>query len=89
MFTAQTCKHLSTCSQHWLQWSAANLEGALLESEAAVVLSRDQAKGLALACSSAVFIGSSFIIKKKGLRVAGTKGIRAGFEASDCCANHA
>ena len=42
------------------------------------MLSRDQAKGLALACSSAVFIGSSFIIKKKGLRAAGAKGIRAG-----------
>lgn len=44
----------------------------------AVALSADQAKGLALACSSAFFIGSSFIIKKKGLRVAGTNGVRAG-----------
>ena len=42
------------------------------------MLSADQAKGLALACSSAFFIGSSFIIKKKGLRVAGANGIRAG-----------
>ncbi len=41
-------------------------------------MSADQAKGLALACSSAVFIGSSFIIKKKGLRVAGANGVRAG-----------
>ena len=38
----------------------------------------DQAKGLALAISSSVFIGSSFIIKKKGLRVAGASGLRAG-----------
>ena len=42
------------------------------------VLSADQGKGLALACSSAFFIGSSFIIKKKGLRAAGVSGIRAG-----------
>ncbi len=41
-------------------------------------LSSDQARGLALACSSAIFIGSSFIIKKKGLRVAGSSGTRAG-----------
>lgn len=43
-------------------------------------MSADQAKGLALACSSAVFIGSSFIIKKKGLRVAGANGVRAGVD---------
>lgn len=66
---------------HWQQalpTSAATLEGSSLDTEAAVVLSEDQAKGLALACSSAIFIGSSFIIKKKGLRAAGTRGIRAG-----------
>jgi hypothetical protein len=34
--------------------------------------------GLALALSSSVFIGSSFIIKKRGLRVAGSAGLRAG-----------
>eukprot|EP00882_Tetradesmus_deserticola_P018745 GHRQ01020131.1.p1 GENE.GHRQ01020131.1~~GHRQ01020131.1.p1 ORF type:complete len:181 (+),score=3.34 GHRQ01020131.1:246-788(+) len=34
--------------------------------------------GLALAISSSVFIGSSFIIKKRGLRAAGATGIRAG-----------
>lgn len=34
--------------------------------------------GLALAVSSSVFIGSSFIIKKRGLRVAGASGLRAG-----------
>jgi hypothetical protein len=45
-------------------------------------LSSDQARGLALACSSAVFIGSSFIIKKKGLRVAGASGTRAGLRAA-------
>lgn len=38
----------------------------------------DQAKGLALAISSSIFIGSSFIVKKKGLRVAGAAGLRAG-----------
>lgn len=38
----------------------------------------DQAKGLVLAVSSSIFIGSSFIIKKKGLRVAGSAGLRAG-----------
>ena len=51
----------------------------------AAVLSADQAKGLALACSSAIFIGSSFIIKKKGLRAAGASGIRAG-DAAECTA---
>lgn len=34
-------------------------------------------KGLILAISSSIFIGSSFIIKKKGLRKAGASGIRA------------
>eukprot|EP00887_Chlorella_sp_A99_P001446 scaffold8.g1446.t1 len=38
----------------------------------------DQTIGLVLATSSGLFIGSSFIIKKKGLRRAGTSGIRAG-----------
>ncbi|CAL8467064.1 g6600 [Coccomyxa elongata] len=56
------------------------LEGPILHPSSSdpLVLSADQAKGLALACSSAVFIGSSFIIKKKGLRVAGANGVRAG-----------
>lgn len=31
-----------------------------------------------LAASSSIFIGASFIIKKKGLRRAGSKGLRAG-----------
>lgn len=40
--------------------------------------SSDQMVGLVLAVSSSLFIGASFIIKKKGLRSAGTTGIRAG-----------
>lgn len=38
----------------------------------------DESIGVALAISSSVFIGSSFIIKKRGLRKAGEKGTRAG-----------
>ena len=38
----------------------------------------DQNKGLVLAVSSSIFIGASFIVKKKGLRAAGATGIRAG-----------
>ncbi|KAI5654130.1 hypothetical protein M9H77_31317 [Catharanthus roseus] len=38
----------------------------------------DNVKGLALAISSSVFIGSSFIVKKKGLKKAGANGTRAG-----------
>ena len=38
----------------------------------------EKAIGLGLALSSSVFIGSSFIIKKRGLRVAGATGLRAG-----------
>ncbi|KAL6776954.1 hypothetical protein ACKKBF_B19605 [Auxenochlorella protothecoides x Auxenochlorella symbiontica] len=38
----------------------------------------EQTKGLILAISSSVFIGSSFIVKKKGLRRAGASGLRAG-----------
>lgn len=34
--------------------------------------------GLILALGSSLFIGSSFIIKKKGLRNAGSTGLRAG-----------
>ncbi|KAI9115019.1 hypothetical protein K1719_014032 [Acacia pycnantha] len=39
--------------------------------------SSDNVKGLVLAVSSSVFIGSSFIIKKKGLQKAGNAGNRA------------
>ncbi|KAJ8449658.1 hypothetical protein Cgig2_001314 [Carnegiea gigantea] len=41
-------------------------------------MSNDNVKGLILAVSSSVFIGSSFIIKKKGLMKSGTTGVRAG-----------
>ena len=42
--------------------------------------------GLGLAISSSVFIGSSFIIKKKGLlRVAQSSGVRAGNVKTDEC----
>lgn len=42
----------------------------------------DRSKGLLLAVSSSIFIGASFIVKKKGLRAAGATGIRAGKAAS-------
>jgi magnesium transporter len=41
-------------------------------------MSTDNIKGLVLAVSSSIFIGASFIVKKKGLKKAGTSGIRAG-----------
>lgn len=41
-------------------------------------MSSDNEKGLALAVSSSLFIGASFIIKKKGLKRAGASGVRAG-----------
>ncbi|KAG0582541.1 hypothetical protein M758_3G067100 [Ceratodon purpureus] len=41
-------------------------------------MSSDNQKGLALAVSSSLFIGASFIIKKKGLKRAGATGVRAG-----------
>ncbi|KAL9240101.1 hypothetical protein vseg_014359 [Gypsophila vaccaria] len=41
-------------------------------------MSSDNVNGLILAVSSSVFIGSSFIIKKKGLMKAGHSGVRAG-----------
>ncbi|CAN6552457.1 unnamed protein product [Malus baccata var. baccata] len=41
-------------------------------------LSPDNIHGLTLAVSSSIFIGTSFIIKKKGLKKAGTTGTRAG-----------
>lgn len=39
---------------------------------------RDEEKGLLLAVSSSAFIGASFVVKKKGLRLAGSTGLRAG-----------
>ncbi|KAH0891865.1 hypothetical protein HID58_011697, partial [Brassica napus] len=41
-------------------------------------MSPDNINGLILAVSSSIFIGSSFIIKKKGLKKAGASGVRAG-----------
>ncbi|CAN8258323.1 unnamed protein product [Cochlearia groenlandica] len=41
-------------------------------------MSADNINGLILAVSSSIFIGSSFIIKKKGLKKAGSSGARAG-----------
>ncbi|XP_072950798.1 probable magnesium transporter NIPA4 isoform X2 [Typha angustifolia] len=41
-------------------------------------MSSDNIKGLVLALSSSIFIGASFIVKKKGLRKAGEAGVRAG-----------
>ncbi|BBG96174.1 Protein of unknown function D [Prunus dulcis] len=41
-------------------------------------MSSDNIKGLILALSSSLFIGASFIVKKKGLKKAGASGIRAG-----------
>lgn len=41
-------------------------------------MSADNVHGLILALSSSVFIGSSFIVKKKGLKKAGASGTRAG-----------
>lgn len=41
-------------------------------------MSPDNIHGLILAVSSSIFIGSSFIIKKKGLKKAGVSGPRAG-----------
>eukprot|EP00894_Picocystis_sp_ML_P002641 jgi/Pico_ML_1/53158/g3760.t1 len=38
---------------------------------------RDEEKGLLLAVSSSAFIGASFVVKKKGLRLAGSTGLRA------------
>ncbi|XP_048130490.1 probable magnesium transporter NIPA2 [Rhodamnia argentea] len=43
-----------------------------------MVMSSDNVHGLVLALSSSVFIGSSFIVKKKGLKKAGITGVRAG-----------
>ena len=42
-------------------------------------MSSDNIKGLVLALSSSLFIGASFIVKKKGLKRAGASGLRAGY----------
>ncbi|KAL7157341.1 hypothetical protein ABFS83_02G071700 [Erythranthe nasuta] len=41
-------------------------------------MSSDNIKGLIMALSSSIFIGASFIVKKKGLKKAGASGVRAG-----------
>ncbi|XP_010532763.1 PREDICTED: probable magnesium transporter NIPA2 [Tarenaya hassleriana] len=41
-------------------------------------MSADNIHGVILAVSSSIFIGSSFIVKKKGLKKAGLSGVRAG-----------
>jgi hypothetical protein len=43
-------------------------------------MSSDNIKGLVLALSSSIFIGASFIVKKKGLKKAGASGVRAGLD---------
>lgn len=43
-----------------------------------MVMSTDNIRGFALALSSSFFIGSSFIVKKMGLKKAGACGVRAG-----------
>lgn len=54
----------------------AQLVGRWVESYTG--MSPDNIKGLLLALSSSLFIGASFIVKKKGLKKAGASGIRAG-----------
>lgn len=41
-----------------------------------MAISSDNVNGLVLALSSSLFIGASFIIKKKGLKRAGASGVR-------------
>eukprot|EP01018_Ginkgo_biloba_P035539 Gb_23785 [translate_table: standard] len=47
-------------------------------SSVPMAISSDNVNGLVLALSSSLFIGASFIIKKKGLKRAGASGVRAG-----------
>ncbi|KAL2937184.1 putative magnesium transporter NIPA6 [Bienertia sinuspersici] len=42
-------------------------------------MAEDNVRGLVLAVGSSVFIGTSFILKKKGLRLAAANGTRAGY----------
>ncbi|KAG2484397.1 hypothetical protein HYH03_016811 [Edaphochlamys debaryana] len=48
------------------------------EATASLSSSTEQLIGLSLAISSSIFIGASFIIKKRGLRIAAAQGLRAG-----------
>ncbi|KAL5997178.1 hypothetical protein ACLOJK_008106 [Asimina triloba] len=43
-----------------------------------MAMDMENVRGLVLALSSSIFIGSSFIVKKKGLKKAGSYGVRAG-----------
>jgi hypothetical protein len=54
----------------------AQLVGRWVESYTG--MSPDNIKGLLLALSCSLFIGASFIVKKKGLKKAGASGVRAG-----------
>ncbi|PWZ04641.1 putative magnesium transporter NIPA3 [Zea mays] len=54
----------------------AQLVGRWVESYTG--MSTDNIKGLLLALSSSLFIGASFIVKKKGLKKAAASGVRAG-----------
>lgn len=47
-------------------------------SSSFMYMTSDNVKGLILALSSSLFIGASFIIKKKGLKKAGSSSVRAG-----------
>ena len=48
------------------------------ESAPSPGISSDNVRELLLTLSSSIFIGASFIVKKKGLKKAGSAGIRAG-----------
>jgi hypothetical protein len=52
--------------------------GSLSNDDSGTKRATEQFIGLVLAVSSSVFIGASFIIKKRGLRLAGNSGLRAG-----------
>lgn len=72
-----------------LEWekSTANGEKQPCRQESAAAgqtlpMSSDNQKGLGLAVGSSLFIGASFIIKKKGLKRAGASGVRAGLSSS-------
>lgn len=56
--------------------TAAEVSGSSTDSYKG--MSSDNIKGLILALSSSIFIGASFIVKKKGLKKAGASGVRAG-----------
>ncbi|KAL6501283.1 hypothetical protein OROHE_024930 [Orobanche hederae] len=58
---------------------AAQIAAADSSSDFYKGMSSDNIKGLVLALSSSVFIGASFIVKKKGLKKAGASGVRADF----------